>query len=296
MDLHFVNNDTGWVCSNDLTSGGLWRTTDGGISWQTQMNYTQQPSKIFFVNPNTGWVIGNAGTNLFKTTNCGMNWNLIASTSSDFYRDIFFATPDTGWRVQNVGIGNKSLVRSTNGGNTWDSVNAPKFSTSSRLFFINNTTGWIGSAFYKIYATKDGFNWGNQPSPIIRSYNVSFIDTLNGWAGYSGLVHTTDGGGPIVSVGNETTVIPKDFILEQNYPNPFNQSSIISYQITIKSRIEISIYDIRGRKINTIVNETKQPGKYETRFNSEGLSSGVYIYTMYADGKRIDAKRMILTK
>ena len=170
------------------------------------------------------------------------------------------------------------------------------FKTSSRLFFINNTTGWIGSAFYKIYATKDGFNWGNQPSPIIRSYNVSFIDTLKGWAGYSGLVHTTDGGGPIVGVGNETTLIPKDFILEQNYPNPFNQSTIISYQLTIKSRIEITIYDIRGRKISSLINGTKQPGRYETRFNAEGLPSGVYFYSLIADGQVKSTKRMILTK
>jgi len=227
VDVEFINKDTGWVCSPASFGGGLWRTTDGGLSWILQLNETYRPSKIFFVNSSTGWVIGNAGYNLYKTTNSGVNWNL-QTNFSDLISDVFFSSSDTGLVV---GGGNNNLKKTTNGGNNWFDVNIPNYLTSeNRLFSLNNKTSWAGGGIYKIFATKDGYNWVKQNSPQYSNYNVSFVDSLNGWAGYSGLVHTTDGGGPIVSANQTVTGVPKDFVLEQNYPNPFNQLSIINYQ------------------------------------------------------------------
>jgi photosystem II stability/assembly factor-like uncharacterized protein len=231
MDLHFVNNDTGWVCSTDLTSGGLWRTTSGGTSWQIQMNDSYNPSKVFFVNSSTGWVIGNASHDLYKTTNCGVNW-ITQYNFTNPITDVYFLNTDTGYIIGGYGNG---LIRTTNGGNNWVECNSLPTYSNARIFFINNQRGWIGNRPNNILSNYDGINWGYQYSPLFTSYNVSFVDTLHGWAGYSGLVHTTDGGGPIVSIGNETTPVPKDFALEQNYPNPYNQLTIISYQLSIKS-------------------------------------------------------------
>jgi len=295
-DICFANKDTGWVCSNDLTSGGLWRTLNGGLSWQLQLDYNYRPSKVFFVNINTGWVIGNSGQYLYKTTNCGGNWNLQTSTSSEFYRDVFFATSDTGWIVKNIGTGQYSIIQTTNGGNNWFGVNSPIVSTSARLFFIDNKKGWAGDAFNRIVATLDGFNWGIQISPRYTNYNVSFVDTVIGWAGASGLVHTSDGGGPIVSANQTITEVPKDFVLEQNYPNPFNSTSNLKFKIANLTNIKIVVYDIMGREIQTLLNGKYTSGTYECRFDGSSLSSGIYLYALFADGKKIDTKRMVLIK
>jgi len=131
-DVYFPNKDTGWVCCDFVIGGGLWRTTNDGLSWQLQMNDSYNPSKIFFINSNTGWVIGNAQTKLYKTTNCGVNWFLPSNVGGT---DVFFATLDTGWII---GGGGNDLNRTTNGGYNWFSVNITPPPAESRLFFIYN--------------------------------------------------------------------------------------------------------------------------------------------------------------
>jgi len=68
--------------------------------------------------------------------------------------------------------------------------------------------------------------------------------------------------------------------LEQNYPNPFNPSTTIEYYIPRHSHINISIYDINGKKVKTLVNEIKNKGNYKINFDASDLSSGVYYYTI----------------
>ncbi len=295
-DVFFPNKDTGWVCSTDIIAGGLWRTVNGGLNWQIQLDYNVRPSKIFFVNPTTGWVIGNAGLNLYKTTNSGNNWFLQANIFNASFYDVFFTSLDTGWIIRSSQGNQLGLMRSTNGGDNWHGVNSPLPPTETRLFFIGARYGWGGSLFHKIYATKDGYNWGTQYSPLNRSDNISFTDTLHGWAGYSGLVHTNDGGGQIVNVNNQGTGVPEEYVLYQNYPNPFNSITNFKFQILNSGNIKIILYGISGKEIKSIVNERRQAGVYEVKFDAGNLSSGVYFYALYADGKRIDTKKMVLVK
>jgi len=291
-DIEFVNKDTGWICFKSVVEGALWRTTNGGVSWQMQLDYNYAPSKIFFVNSSTGWVIGNSGDNLYKTTNCGVNWFLLPNLGNNL-EDVFFTTIDTGYVT---GGGGNGMMKTINGGNNWIAVNTPGITTGTKLFFINSKTGWAGSGIYKIFASRDGFNWGIQTSPRYSNYNVSFVDSLKGWAGSSGLVHTTDGGGPIVNANQIGTEVPEEYMLFQNYPNPFNSISKIKYQISKFANIKIVIFDVSGREISILVNQRQSPGTYENNFDAGKLSSGIYFYSLFADWKRIDTKKMVLIK
>ena len=298
-DIFFINKDTGFVCSTDITSGGLWRTMNGGVSWQKLLGESYRPTRMFFVNTNTGWFVTENTYYLYKTTNCGMNW-FLQTGFNHIPTDVFFASLDTGWII---GVGTNGLMRSINGGSNWDTVRNPITPAETRLFFINNKIGWGGRGFNKIHATKDGYNWGYQVSPIWGNYYVSFVDSLRGWAGYSGLVHTTDGGGEIISeIIYPQIPLPVDFSLEQNYPNPFNQSSIINYKCPIKSDVLLKVYDIMGKEVTTLVNERKDAGSYEVTFNSGDLPSGIYFYRLLITDqiekivRFSDTKRMILIK
>ena len=188
-DIEFVNKDTGWICFKSVVEGALWRTTNGGVSWQMQLDYNYAPSKIFFVNSSTGWVIGNSGQNLYKTTNSGQNW-VVQYGFSNSITDVHFLNTDTGYIIGGIGNG---LIKSTNKGDNWIECNSLPIYPNARIFFINNHRGWVGNRPNNIVSTYDGNDWGHQYSPLFTSYNVSFVDTLHGWAGYSGLVHTTDG-------------------------------------------------------------------------------------------------------
>ncbi|MBC8527107.1 MAG: right-handed parallel beta-helix repeat-containing protein, partial [Candidatus Cloacimonetes bacterium] len=77
--------------------------------------------------------------------------------------------------------------------------------------------------------------------------------------------------------------IPEANILHQNYPNPTKNSTTIQYSLKQNSNVIISIYNIKGQLISTIVNETKPKGEYSVIFNTEALSSGVYFYKIQTE-------------
>jgi len=89
--------------------------------------------------------------------------------------------------------------------------------------------------------------------------------------------------------------IPEEFRLGQNYPNPFNPLTTIRYQVPEMSQVQLMIYDIRGRRILTLVDRKHGPGYYDAEFKNESLPSGVYLYTLQAAEFK-DAKKMVILK
>lgn len=83
--------------------------------------------------------------------------------------------------------------------------------------------------------------------------------------------------------------------LEQNYPNPFNPVTKINYSIPKSSNVNISIYDILGQKVVSLVSEKQDAGKYSVDFDASELSSGIYYYKIEA-GKFTSTKKMTLVR
>ena len=94
--------------------------------------------------------------------------------------------------------------------------------------------------------------------------------------------------------------IVKSFKLMQNYPNPFNPSTTIQYEIPKTGKVEVSIFDINGRLIKNVVNQTQQAGSRRVVWNGQNKSgvqvaSGLYVYTVKFENT-ILSKKMILLK
>jgi len=86
-----------------------------------------------------------------------------------------------------------------------------------------------------------------------------------------------------VKVEAESAKIPSEFGLHRAaYPNPFNPATTISYQLVSASFVKISIYDVTGKLVETLVNEQKDRGNYSVVWNAGGLSSGIYFYKIVA--------------
>jgi hypothetical protein len=96
-------------------------------------------------------------------------------------------------------------------------------------------------------------------------------------------------------VNGPTRTVPGAFALEQNYPNPFNPSTTIRYQVPVAGVVKIVVYDILGREVSVLVNEMKNAGAYEVRFDGSGLASGVYLYRIEA-GNFVQTKKMLVVK
>ena len=106
----------------------------------------------------------------------------------------------------------------------------------------------------------------------------------------------------LVTVRDEVSALPTRWSLEQNYPNPFNPSTTIGYSIAGTghealgtSRVKLSVYDLLGREVRVLVDEKKEPGIYEVKFDGTGLSSGMYFYRMNA-GDFVQTRRLMLLK
>ncbi len=89
--------------------------------------------------------------------------------------------------------------------------------------------------------------------------------------------------------------ILQSFKLYQNYPNPFNPVTNINYTVSKSNFVTIRVFNLLGEEIATLVNEEKQAGNYEVKFNGSDLTSGVYFYQMKA-GSFSDTKKFVLMK
>jgi hypothetical protein len=83
--------------------------------------------------------------------------------------------------------------------------------------------------------------------------------------------------------------------LEQNFPNPFNPTTTINFEIPTASPVKLTIFDILGREVETLVDDIKQPGRYDVQFNASRLASGVYLYRLRA-GSYMQTRRLCLIR
>jgi hypothetical protein len=98
-----------------------------------------------------------------------------------------------------------------------------------------------------------------------------------------------------VGIGNVSSSIPDKFALYQNEPNPFNPMTNITFDIPQKSYVKLTVYDLLGRDIVSLVNGTRDAGKHSINFNGATLSSGLYFYKIEA-GNFTETKKMLLVK
>ena len=96
------------------------------------------------------------------------------------------------------------------------------------------------------------------------------------------------------SVSNENEDAPLAFTLDQNYPNPFNPSTTINYSINDAGAVNISVYNLMGQKVATLVDENKAAGQYNVRWNAAGVASGMYYYRIEAGGQSITRKMTLI--
>jgi len=89
--------------------------------------------------------------------------------------------------------------------------------------------------------------------------------------------------------------LPLNCVLFQNYPNPFNQTTVIRFDLPDAAMAKIEIFDILGRRVETLIDQVQPAGSHQITWNPEALASGVYFYRLQA-GNQSDIRRMMLIK
>ncbi|MEO8230913.1 MAG: T9SS type A sorting domain-containing protein, partial [Ignavibacteriota bacterium] len=142
---------------------------------------------------------------------------------------------------------------------------------------------------------KIGFVNGNGNSNSTKNY--SFEDKFVTSGTYSYRLKQIDNDGQFeysktieVDLG-----APKKFELSQNYPNPFNPTTTIRFSLPEAGNVKLTLYDILGQEIKTLVSAFKEAGVHTLNFNAGDLNSGIYLYKIEANGFS-QTKKMILVK
>ena len=280
IDQLYEFNDTTWIkhweyiysFGEDQSKYNSVCTDGNGNVWfSAKAGLTKYDGKTFTV---------------FNSQNSGMPDSLINCITND-NKNLWIGTNNGIAKYDN---NNWTIFNKYNSGLPSDTVKAIKIDGFGNKWILTDGT----------LVKYDNYSWkvyNDSNSGIYRGQSLYCLELdkeMNKWIGaYQDLIVYTGDKTPIDTNAVDTKI--SGHYLSQNYPNPFNRTTTIGYFIPQKSYITINIYDVLGRKLETILNEEKQPGNYKIKFNAESLSSGVYFYQIKADGF-IQTKKMILLK
>ena len=105
----------------------------------------------------------------------------------------------------------------------------------------------------------------------------------------------TENGIYALSSLSEMQPIPNEFVLNNAYPNPFNPTTTLSFAIPIDSEVFLSVYNLQGREVSTLIEGNMEAGYHTVQWNADSYSSGVYFVKMHA-GNYISTQKLMLVK
>ncbi len=307
--LDFVWKDKNLFAATSSRRSRIFHSTDFGSKWVEVINGFSDGNPYIYgltrineylfacVSPAPGGIPSNYSS-IYKSTDNGKQWIYTGYIECSFIVDITAAS-STQNEFNLFVATDCGIFLSTDKGTNWKSVNSgiPEgyAVTSLVLSDINLFAGTSGGGVF--LSTNNGTTWNDVNMGLTNTHvNCLVVSGTELFAG------TEDGGvwkrplsDMITAVENNENNIPSYFELEQNYPNPFNPTTKIKYQLAANGIVSLKVYDILGREVATLVNETKSAGNYEANFNAANLSSGIYLYRIQA-GNFTESKKMILLK
>jgi hypothetical protein len=128
-------------------------------------------------------------------------------------------------------------------------------------------------------------------------YGIHFPSAARGCAvGVGGMIKTLNTGATAVDDVSASGMVPYEFTLSQNFPNPFNPTTTIAYTLAFDGPVTLSVYDLMGQEMATLVNEVQSAGIIrQATFDASRLPSGIYIARLVS-GERSMLRRMVLVK
>jgi hypothetical protein len=254
----------------------------------------------------TGVVTFNDNANNFSNWTTNLNWNI--TTSQFNSAPSSFTDSPTG----NYGNNTNTSMTMTNAVNISSTPVVylsfwHRYATEAGYDFCrvevssNNGTTWQEAASYNgsltawTQVTLDITQYAAGSTQLKIRFRLTSDPGLTGDGWYVDDVKLTNYCGVLTPVTGNNNGVPFQYALGQNYPNPFNPATVIKYQLPAESQVKITVYDVLGKMVTTLVNEKKSAGYYETEFDASGYASGLYFYKIEA-GSFTDVKKMMLIK
>lgn len=252
--------------------------------------------------------------NILLSTDGGNTWQpLVSGTANDGSESVYFPnTPTTLGRLKVEAADNIFFDISNANFTVQDNpipVELTSFAASADLGKVTlkwetateqNNSGFKIEKKHNGKFTQIGFVAGSGTTTEKRIY--TFIDESKSFGKLSYRLVQVDYDGTTEHVGSVEVdlELPSEFNLEQNHPNPFNPSTKIKFSLPQSADVKISIYNMIGQEIMQLANAQYSAGIHEVEFNGKDLSSGIYYYSLSAQGKNgnrfSSTKKMMLIK
>lgn len=299
--------------------GGIYRSSDNGNTWTFI-----DSSSTFSINAlvslgNT--VIAAPYSYADRSTDNGLTWSSVDSgLSISSYPNTSIAVSILSFAASGsaiyAGANQYGVFVSTDDGVSWKATDVtlgqiPALAISGKNVFAAGQTGYninngwrYRSTIYRSASDSlsswtpidSGFVDVSLPPPYLPPpVKVIIADGSYLFAGTEGAGVWKIPLSQITGIESDTRSTPGSFTLFQNYPNPFNPTTVISYQLPTNSYVTLKVFDILGRKVETLVDGRQEAGVHSVKFNGAGLSSGVYFYRLKG-GKYSITRKLLLLK
>ncbi len=291
-----------------LTYPNLWISTNKGNNWsQNNIPYnnphTYDLIKVKPLKHNEIYIINDSS--VYRSTNFGSSFSLRSIIHSYITSFNFDYTDSSFYLTSNHYVSSLSgIYKSTNSGLNWYQVKSNVRSYSILINPDNHTKMYCATDSGLFCSSNTGQTWVRYFdffSPSLKVLGMAKYrndgDTI--YAANNKRVYKI--WAPLVGISTSNMEAPTTFSLSQNYPNPFNPTTKIKFEIPLANGIregqgvKLSIYDILGREVATLVNEELKPGTYEVEWDASTNPSGVYFYKLTTK-PCTNTKRMVLIK
>ncbi len=281
---------------------GIFRTVD---DWS---NYVQVNNG--FLSVDTRALVSDA-ISVFAGTANGV---FVTTNNGDYWMRTFFGIPDTDITALALrgsllfaGTSSSHIYRSSDGGWNWtEASQGLPSAVAVRNFAFSGSTMFVGTSGGVFTSLNNGTTWQPTDAGPTRPTDITAL-AVSGALLFAGDANTglwVDTLSHLVTDvnGEQSGERPVTSLLSQNYPNPFNPTTTIVYtvggtgpQASDISEVRLSVYDILGRQVATLVKERKEAGRYSITFDASQLSSGTYFYRLQV-GEVVQTQRMVLLR
>lgn len=320
--VHFFNENDGW-CMGDPTpaAGGfeMYTTNNGGTNW-IPVPSANMPSPLSGEYGMTGaystindtiW-FGTTKGRIFRSIDKGYTWTVSSVTGmADEWIIPVFRNGSHGLVHNFFNWAPEAIICETfDGGETWDivNINGPLYQTS--LAFVHGTENtWVSTGGRReqlegkgaSVSYDGGHTWTTMPGTEGSNFrNMTWLNNHCGWAGGYNVNDTL--GGIFKFIGELPSITTSVQHLEHKYgnllevyPNPVSENATIQFTLANTDFVSLSVYDITGKHLETILSEKLTSGKNKTNWNAEGLPSGIYFLRLETNGIS-ETRKLILLK
>ena len=274
---------------------GIYKSIDNGATWSAVNNGLPTSRYVSALEISGTSIVAALSSTIYYSTDGGTNWTSAGSVGSSSPNVTSLFASGTNLFAGTM----DGIFFSTNSGRNWSNVSngiATKTTTST---FIQDGTKLIAGTDKGIFlTTNNGQNWyyvnrNGISAPI--TINAFMINGTSLYAGTSAGIWRRPLSEIVTQAGETSTLFPKEYFLGQNYPNPFNPTTTIRYALPSSAHVKLTLHDILGREIATLVNEEQSAGWKEVQWNASSVSSGIYFYKLSV-GSFVETKKMMMVK